>query len=230
MENGSALLRTAEKHLNEKYVFGARVPMDNAAWTGPWDCAEFASWCYFQVCGELFGCNQKTDPATADAYTGYWKRDALKEKCATSIAGAKSTPGAMLLRYPAPGLIGHIAISDGKGGTVEAHSTKRGVIRSTVDGRRWDIGVLPPRLAYKTPQKLNAYAPAGLVLRLKEPRMSGNLVRRLQEKLNMLGYSAGPVDGVYGPHTMAAVQVFQLSEGLAADGEAGQQTLHALGL
>jgi peptidoglycan hydrolase-like protein with peptidoglycan-binding domain len=41
----------------------------------------------------------------------------------------------------------------------------------------------------------------------------------LQEVLAYFGYSPGPVDGVYGPMTEAAVMAFQADEGLPTDGE-----------
>jgi hypothetical protein len=43
----------------ERYVLGAFAPKDNANWTGPWDCAEFASWVTFQASGLLLGCHQQ---------------------------------------------------------------------------------------------------------------------------------------------------------------------------
>ncbi len=230
MATGEQLLALAAPHVGETYVLGARVPKDNPGWTGPWDCAEFASWCLYQASGRLFGCDQNTKPAIADAYTGYWQRDALAAHCTVAVAVARATPGAFLLRYPAAGLIGHVAISDGQGGTVEAHSTATGVIRGQVDGRRWDVGVLPPMLTYAEPALLQPTVPPGLVLRLKQPNMKGALVTRLQQALAARGFSPGDVDGAYGPHTAAAVHAFQLSQGLLADGEAGDKTLKALGL
>lgn len=230
MATGDDLLALAARHLNERYVLGARVPKDNPDWSGPWDCAEFASWCLFQASGKLFGCDQDQKPATADAYTGYWQRDADAARCSVPVVVAKSTPGAFLLRYPAPSLIGHIAMSDGTGKTVEAHSTATGVIRGQVDGRRWDTGVLPPGIAYAEPAMLLPTAPPGLVLRLRQPNMKGKLVQRVQEALAARGFSPGVIDGAYGPHTAAAVNAFQLVQGLVADGEVGQQTLKALGL
>ena len=56
-----------------------------------------------------------------------------------------------MLRSPQPGATGHIAISDGGGGTVEAHSTKAGVIASTISGRRWDMGILIPEVEGSNP-------------------------------------------------------------------------------
>jgi peptidoglycan hydrolase-like protein with peptidoglycan-binding domain len=53
-------------------------------------------------------------------------------------------------------------------------------------------------------------------------------VRLLQQRLRTLGQQPGPVDGLYGPLTEAAVTRFQSSAGLAIDGIAGPQTLRAL--
>lgn len=230
MASGQDLLDRAAPHVGERYVLGARAPKDNPDWKGPWDCAEFASWCVFQVSGKLFGCDQARNPSTADAWTGYWRDDAQRLGCGVDVMTAKSTPGAFVLRYPTPGLVGHVAISDGRGGTIEAHSTARGVIRAAVDGRRWDLGVLPPMIRYAEPDVLLPVVASGLVLRLKQPNMKGALVLRLQQRLQALGFDPGLPDGAYGPHTAAAVYAFQLTQGLVADGEAGMATLKALGL
>lgn len=59
---------------------------------------------------------------------------------------------------------------------------------------------------------------------------TGSVVSQIQTKLSNWGYYSGPVDGVYGSKTEAAVKSFQSSNGLAADGVAGTQTLKALGI
>lgn len=59
---------------------------------------------------------------------------------------------------------------------------------------------------------------------------SGAAVRTIQDKLQRWGYFDGPVDGIYGSKTAAAVKKFQSKNGLAADGIAGQETLAALGM
>lgn len=231
MTKGSDVLRIADKHIGERYILGARVPKNNAGWTGPWDCAEFASWCLFQSAGVLYGClKDNGDPAVADAYTGYWQRDAGSLGTKVSVTVAAATPGAFLLRYPQPGLNGHIAISDGSGGTVEAHSSKRGVIASTVADRRWDTGILVPGMKYPAPQAPPPVAKPAFVLRLKKPPMRGAVVRQLQRALKARGCHPGKIDGSYGPQTAAAVHAFQLDAGLVPDGEAGSQTLKALGI
>lgn len=65
-------------------------------------------------------------------------------------------------------------------------------------------------------------------LYLRLPNFHGNDVRQLQERLNVLGFSCGPVDGVYGVHTEAAVKLFQESIGALADGMAFQDTFDAI--
>lgn len=65
-------------------------------------------------------------------------------------------------------------------------------------------------------------------LYLRLPNFHGNDVRQLQERLNVLGFSCGTVDGVYGVHTEAAVKLFQESIGALADGMAFQDTFDAI--
>jgi SpoIID/LytB domain protein len=53
---------------------------------------------------------------------------------------------------------------------------------------------------------------------------SGRSVQELQAFLNAIGYTPGPVDGIYGLKTEAAVKDFQRSRGLTADGIIGSRT------
>jgi hypothetical protein len=53
-------------------------------------------------------------------------------------------------------------------------------------------------------------------------------VKQLQENLNLLGYDAGAVDGIFGPQTKAAVTAFQRDHELVQDGVFGQKTRKAL--
>ena len=59
---------------------------------------------------------------------------------------------------------------------------------------------------------------------------SGATVTEIQTRLKNWGYYDGAVDGVYGSRTEAAVRWFQNANGLTPDGQAGTQTLAALGL
>lgn len=53
-------------------------------------------------------------------------------------------------------------------------------------------------------------------------------VRKLQRDLRKLGYFKGPLSGLYGPITKAAVAAFQQANGLTADGVAGPLTQAAI--
>lgn len=65
-------------------------------------------------------------------------------------------------------------------------------------------------------------------LYLRLPNFHGNDVRQLQERLNILGFSCGTPDGMYGVHTEAAVKQFQESVGSLADGMAFPDTFDAI--
>ena len=232
MTTGNDLVKMANRHLNETYILGAFAPKNNPNWKGPWDCAEFASWLVFQTTGLVIGCTNNNDnPTRADAFSGTWARDAAASQRSVSIGQARATTGAVLIRKPAPGGIGHVAISQGDVTTVEAHSAKEGVCNRQVDGRRWDLAMLVPLIEY--PNELTAgifTPPGGLILRLTFPPMHGALIKQLQRALKAKNIDPGVIDGVFGPHTEAAVRAFQLQSELVPDGEAGRITLEKLGV
>jgi len=228
---GAQLVETARRHKGEAYVLGVFVPKDNPNWKGPWDCAEFVSWVNFQVTGRLYGRERDSgNPSTADAYTGYWERDATEVGELTSVDQAARTAGAVVLRIPTPGAFGHVVISDGAGGTVEAHSPADGVIEGKLADRRWSTGILLPGVQYTEGPEFVAATPSKTIYGLTMPIMSGGKVREIQMKLLVSGFDPGIPDGEFGPHTQAAVVAFQLSRGLTPDGEVGPTTAGALGL
>ena len=53
-------------------------------------------------------------------------------------------------------------------------------------------------------------------------------VRDVQRRLTQLGYRPGPVDGLFGPRTRAAVRWFQYKHGLATGGRVSRSTLAVL--
>jgi hypothetical protein len=57
---------------------------------------------------------------------------------------------------------------------------------------------------------------------------SGAELAGVQEKLNQLGYPAGPADGIMGPKTRGALKSFQSDHGLTPDGACGDETRAAL--
>jgi len=58
---------------------------------------------------------------------------------------------------------------------------------------------------------------------------SGQDVRFLQQTLASAGYNPGPIDGIFGPRTRAAVVAMQRDLGVSADGIVGPQTRGAMG-
>jgi peptidoglycan hydrolase-like protein with peptidoglycan-binding domain len=60
--------------------------------------------------------------------------------------------------------------------------------------------------------------------------MHGDLVKRVQVALAAAGVDPGAPDGIFGPHTFAAVRAFQMHRDLVPDGEVGPETLRALGV
>lgn len=60
-------------------------------------------------------------------------------------------------------------------------------------------------------------------------RVRDDQVADLQRKLNDQGFSAGQVDGLWGPNTSAALRRYQAEKGLQQTGQLDQGTLAALG-
>jgi hypothetical protein len=203
-------------------------PKDNPNWRGPWDCAEFASWLVYQVSGRLYGCaDDAGDPARADAYTGPWEADVRRLGTAVSVEDAARTPGAFLLRPPggAGKAVGHIALSDGAGGTVEAMDRAHGVCTGSVHGRTFTLGVVVPWIDCVA----GPAVPVRPIKRWLEAGSTGARVKALQRALAARHYDPGGVDGAFGPHTLAAVVAFQRANGLVPDGVVGPQAAKALG-
>lgn len=58
---------------------------------------------------------------------------------------------------------------------------------------------------------------------------AGSKVKTLQVRLELQGYDPGPIDGIFGARTVAAVKSFQEYQGLKADGAVDEITWKALG-
>lgn len=230
MATGQAMLELAIQHVGEQYE-NVQVPKNNANWHGPWDCAEFMSWLVFQNAGILYGClDDQATPAAADAYTGSWRNDSKVRGKRIPVDQAAGIKGAFVLRFPPQGhAMGHIVISDGTGGTVEAKSHAEDVKRDTLHNRRWDTGVLIPGVTYENGGTPLVVHPATKVVRMGANN-DPNVVKAIQRALDKEGIDSGGVDGKYGPKTTAAVAAYQRREGLVVDGEVGPQTAASLGV
>lgn len=60
-------------------------------------------------------------------------------------------------------------------------------------------------------------------------QVEADQIRDMQQKLNQQGFSAGQVDGLWGPNTSAALRRYQARNGLQQTGELDQKTLAVLG-
>ena len=219
---GDDIVSLGDKHVGEPYALHALVPKGNPDYKGPWDNADFVSWVYYQATGILYGCD------AVDEHCDFWDRDANKKGQIITIEEAKATPGAVILRLAGNGTVGHIVISDGNGGTVEAHGREDGIINSVVDGRRWDMGILVPGVTYQ-PNAISPYRPPSVTIyRLTSPNMVSTEIGKIQDELTRRGFDTGGVDNIFGEMTYNAVKLFQDSVGLNPDGEVSAFTAAVL--
>lgn len=231
---GKKCIELAAKHLGEKYVLGAFAPKNNEKWEGPWDCAEFCSWVIYQTSGILYGVDNHTRPDLADAYTGYFANDAHKFGEIIDWRTAAKIPGALLVRKAVPKLIGHVVFADGLGGTYEARGAAYGVAQGQINERHWDLGILIPGLFYDSADKdLKITEPAdGMIYRIDGTGMKSSKTKEIQRSLlrQKPPLNPGPIDGIYGQKTAAAVFAYQLANGLVPDGQVGPETAASLGI
>lgn len=99
-------------------------------------------------------------------------------------------------------------------------------------------GTLPPLATDRNGLALSAYSggprqmPPNFLsaaeVGILRPGVWGNQVMDLQSRLREVGFYTGPVDGLYGAETEAAVRDFQRSQGLQVSGIADEPTLNAL--
>lgn len=241
---GAELVSLARTKLKQQYVLGADVPLDDPAYAGPWDCAELVSWLAFQATRRLLGCVDNSAPVgRAEPFSGGWASD-IRHGVVDSIPidEAIRTAGAVLVRAPKGARLGHVALSTGDGGTIEAHSARLGVIEGTARGRAWTHAGLIRGVTYESPDELLGPHVEPAVLRVGA---RGPDVLALQEALGrrsrvfseqglgqLVGLDPGAADAVYGPRTRAAVFAWQVAIGHTATGEVtvGGETARALGL
>ena len=128
------------------------------------------------------------------------------------LAAAGYSPG------PADGVLGPLTEN-----SVKAFQRARGLTADGVVGPQTQKAVLTVSQLLGS---LPALDPDGRIIR---PGYRGEDVRYLQELLTIAGYSPGPIDGVFGPLSQAALKQFQGDYGgLTVDGKLGPNTRQAL--
>jgi lysozyme family protein len=232
LASGQGLVERARQHIGEAYRF-VDVPKDDPNWHGPWDCAEFISWLVYQEAGILYGCDDNNgNPHTANAWTGYWRRDVAHSPIRAPVEQAAATPGGILLRYPPglPGKYGHIVLADGHGGTIEAMGRAYGVRAGKVAGRVWHAGILLPEISYGEAGPIERVAGPARIFSIDAPNMDPEIVTAIQRALEAKGFDPGNIDGEFGEKTMKAVVAFQDAQGIVVDGQVGVETAGLLGV
>ena len=229
MATGQDIIEIARPHAeaNDPYIYGALKPVADYASHKPSDCSKFVSCCVYGASRIIYGCeNNNGDPWRQYGGTIYWQRDSEIIGIPISVEQAMVTPGAAMLRFIHGESSHHIVLCTGiDGGTIEAASTKLGVIFSNLHGRRWTTGILVPGIDYGELPIPKPVEPPSFVYRYTSPLMTGSKVTYIQLALGIKR------DGIYGPKTAAAVRKFQIEQGdLVVDGEVGPLTWKALGL
>ena len=89
-------------------------------------------------------------------------------------------------------------------------------ISGQCDQKTWDVLVE------------NSYVLGDRLLYLSRPMLRGEDIAELQRSLGSLGFNAGKVDGIFGPDTQKAIELFQRNSGLVVDAIFGPNCMTAL--
>ncbi|SHF53792.1 Putative peptidoglycan binding domain-containing protein [Cnuella takakiae] len=210
--------------------------MENANWKGPWDCAEFVTYCVNRITGKLYGYRGMEG---GGAYTGYWYEDARNGIVkSVSLADALKIEGAILLRKPKVvnerKLIGHIAFTDGKGKTVEARGAQYGVMEYEVgraNERKWDIGILVPEISCVAGaegiRKLNLHGSPTFDRSIQNSFSVASL-QKLKIRLSELNLYQADDESSNAERLELALYNFQVAKGLEPSGILDRDTEKAL--
>ncbi|MBT94951.1 MAG: hypothetical protein CL431_03165 [Acidimicrobiaceae bacterium] len=102
-------------------------------------------------------------------------------------------------------------------GAITRFQEQRGLITSgQCDQITWDVLVE------------NSYVLGDRLLYLRRPMLRGEDIAELQRSLGALGFNPGKVDGIFGPDTQNAVELFQRNSGLVVDAIFGPNCMVAI--
>lgn len=211
---------------------GKQSTCNGCKWNGKqaYDCAQLTRYACKAAGQELVsGANSQ------------WNKVPWESKGA--ISTLPDVPGVILYHINSKGRMSHTGVYIGGGYAVEAKESdydKGGVVKTLVKNRSWTHwaalpGVLsgevtntttPPKEPQETPPEVQKPATVTGVIDMTTLRngSKGTQVKVLQWLLNLNGYDAGKVDGIFGSNTLKALKAYQKAKGLEADGVAGKKT------
>lgn len=122
----------------------------------------------------------------------------------------------------------HVGLYIGNNEVIEAQGTRTGVVKSKLS--TWTHWAELKGVSYSGIANVDQlYTELGQrTLKRTSPCMEGEDVKKLQTKLNSLGYSCGMADGVFGLKTELALKRFQRASNIEDDGIFGAASLAAL--
>jgi len=136
-----------------------------------------------------------------------------------------NTRGALLLR------VGHVAVSLGNGKTIEAYGTGYKVGEYSATNRTFTDAALVPGLDYEGQSGDPSFSESTEQHDKRPVLQMGSregAVRFLQKKLKRLGFDPGPIDGIFGSLTEAAVKKFQTAHDIKSNGVVERSTWRAI--
>lgn len=150
-----------------------------------------------------------------DLYTG-------QDKSANGWLTAAKTKGPISTIPEIVGLSvhfnGHVGVYVGGGKVVEARGTWHGIVETNLKDRPWKHWAKVPYIDYG----------GDTMLRLQDPLMRGDDVKRFQEAANEIIKAGLTVDGIYGSKSEAAAKDLQAHFNLTVDGIVGPKTWAAI--
>ena len=234
------LIELFKKALNEKwgYIWGAagetwtQAKQDAATremtvkygqqWVGKRvaDCSGLFSWAFKELGGYMYhGSNTM------------WKKYCTEQGKLTNgkrSDGKELKPGTAVFQCKNSTDYYHVGLYIGDNTVIEAKGTASGVVVSQPSAwTHW--GELKGITYDELVESETVYTELGeRVLKYTSPNTYGEDVKKLQEKLNDLGYSCGKADGYFGTKTRNALMAFQAANKLTVDGVLGSKSLTAL--
>lgn len=190
------------------------------------DCSGLFSWAFKELGGYMYhGSNTMWKKYCVDqgGLTGGKRSD-----------GKELKPGSAVFKCRNSTDYYHVGLYIGNGLVIEAKGTSTGVVTSKVSA--WTHWGELKGVTYDDTHVEQDDMPIDIsytelgqrTLKYKSPNMYGEDVKKLQVRLNELGYACGSADGYFGKKTKNALMAFQSANGLTMDGVFGSKTLTVL--